>query len=454
MIKKPVRVTRLGRRGTFQFIALSIIFIAVFHAPTPSAFLGWWPDTLRPESLVILVAGAVLVARSGLPKVLESLFVAFAVTIVAVFISVFWSYFILSVPFDIRDFADVFILLVNFFTLLLAYKFAARFGNIYLKVLLILVVSSLIIQLGVTVAQMLGVEAVIKVSNLWWSKDYLGNNSLLMSRPPGTTANSIALGTIAGLMSVFMHGMGAGNTWRLRMIGAIGLITAIIIVVLTKSRTGLVTIVVANVIYLLLIMRAPGWQRKLTSGTFRIFVVGALFLIVGFVFTLTLPADSRANSILLDSAIRLQQRVDNSLTYGLQEQEGGIGRVNDAVLVLNQISESPLFGMGPEQSLGRSWFHSSYFTLLWRYGWVGTIAYLGLYFIAFLLMWQGYKKKSTLLLSATAFSVIFGVLLAGIAQYTFIGDRQVAFWIWLIVGTILGMTRHLRVKDAETGITL
>ncbi len=425
-------------RKVHLFIFVLVTFF-VFILPPLSAFIPSYPDILRPESIFLLVflVTRLICSRKLVKFSLEYFFLLAMFLMVT---SIAWAASGLGIHTIPQDFADIYSFFVYWAVFRYGYELARRYQDGFIHVVTVVFFIVIVMQFTLVLGQRMNISDIINISS-WWSHDYDASPWLRVTRPHGMSANAITLSILMALFFTYFFGQALSKSnFKIGIwISLTGLILCFFIIILTKSRTGFVLLVFIPLIFSVA-SRKTLYTVLGSSAKF----FGVLLIVAGLLFGITRLSGYQGKFVLVTATTELVSRIGNFIREGVNEKEGAVGRIKDAELAFSQLKESPLVGIGLAQSLGKAWFHSSYITLLRRYGIIGMVAYLAPYLFA-LLQFSRYVYGSGAinLLPLVGVCLVFSILIGGVTNYTFIGEWQINYFFWLMTGTVIAM-QHVR----------
>lgn len=422
----------------WYLIVFAFVTFAVFILPPPSVFISSLPDTLRPESVFLLVFLTLRIILSG-KLVKFSLECSFLMAICLMAGTIFWAVAGLGIHFMVQDFIDIYSFLIYWAVFRYGYELTVRYKYDFISTLTFILFLIVIVQFVFVLGQRMNIDAVMNISS-WWSHDYDAVPWLRRTRPNGMTSNAITLSILMVMYFLYFLGqtLSLSSSRPGILLSRVGLVLSALIIILTKSRTGFVLFLL---VLLLFALFAGSYLRRVIASLLK--GVCVMLVVVIVMFGIAKVAGYRGEFVLISAATELVGRLENSVRYGLREKEGAVGRLNDARTAFAQLRESPYVGIGPAHSLGKSWFHSSYITLLRRYGAVGLFVYLAPYLLVLLqsgryfVCWPGRSNILPLVLTCSGLCILVG----GITNYTFIGEWQINYIFWLLAGVVVATQR-------------
>ena len=437
-MQKNTPIISLDISGLSRKIPLVLfVFITffVFLFPPVSAFIPSYPDILRPESIFLLVFLITrLICSRKLVKFSLEFFFLTAICFMAV--SIAWAASGLGIHIIPQDFADIYSFFVYWAVFRYGYEQACRYQDSFIHVVTLVFFIVIVMQFAFVLGQRMNMSDIINISS-WWSHDYDASPWLRVTRPHGMTANAITLSILMALFFAYFLGQVFSqlNSKIDRWLSIAGLVLCFFIVILTKSRTGFVLLVFIPLIF----TTVSGKSLYVVFGTLVKFF-GVMIVVAGLILVITNSSGYQGKFVLVTATTELVGRIGNFIRKGVNEKEGAVGRIKDAELAFSQLTESPLVGIGPAQSLGKAWFHSSYVTLLRRYGIIGMVAYLAPYlFVLLQFSRYVYGLGAIGMLPQVALCLSFSILIGGVTNYTFIGEWQMNYFFWLIAGTVVAL---------------
>ena len=441
-MQKNTPILSLDISGISRKISLFIfafITFLVFIFPPVSAFVPSYPDILRPESIFLLVFLITrLICSRKLVKFSLEFFFLLAMFLMVT--SIAWAAAGLGIRIIPQDFADIYSFFVYWAVFRYGYELARRYQDGFIHVITIIVFIVIVMQFVIVLGQRMNISDIINISS-WWSHDYDASPWLRVTRPHGMTANAITLSILTAIFFAYFWGqvLSKSNSKIGKWLSPAGLVLCFFIVILTKSRTGFVLLVFIPLFFAVVFEKS--FYAVLTSS---VKFLGVMVVVAGLVLVITKSSGYQGKFVLVTAATELVGRIDNFIREGANEKEGSVGRIKDAEIALSQLRQSPYLGIGPAQSLGKAWFHSSYVTLLRRYGIIGMVAYLAPYIFALLQFGRYvYGSGAIGMLPQVGLCLSFVVLIGGVTNYTFIGEWQMNYFFWLIAGTVVAL-QHVR----------
>lgn len=423
----------------WYLIVFALVTFAVFILPPPSVFISSLPDTLRPESVFLLVFLTLRIILSG-KLVKFSLECSFLMAICLMTGTIFWAVAGLGIHFVVQDFVDIFSFFVYWAVFRYGYELTVRYKYDFISTLTFILFLIVVVQFAFVLGQRMNIDAVMNISS-WWSHDYDAVPWLRRTRPHGMTANAITLSILMAMYFLYFLGqtLSSSNSRSGILLSQVGLVLSAVIIILTKSRTGFVLFILISLLFALFTGR---YLRRIIVSLLRGICV--MLVVVVIIFGFAKGVGYQGEFVLVSAATELMDRMGNSIREGLREKEGAVGRLDDARKAFTQLSESPYVGIGPAHSLGsKSWFHSSYITLLRRYGAVGLFVYLAPYLLILLqsgryfVCCPGRSNILPLVLTCSGLCILVG----GITNYTFIGAWQINYIFWLLAGVVVATQR-------------
>ena len=353
--------------------------------------------------------------------------------------TIFWAVAGLGIHFMVQDFIDIYSFLIYWAVFRYGYELTVRYKYDFISTLTFILFLIVIVQFAFVLGQRMNIDAVMNISS-WWSHDYDAVPWLRRTRPHGMTANAITLSILMAMYFLYFLGqtLSSSNSRLGTLLSQVGLVLSVVIIILTKSRTGFVLFILISSLFVLF---AGRYLRRIIVSLLR--AVSVMLVVVIVMFGIAKGAGYKGEFVLVSAATELMDRMGNSIREGWREKEGAVGRLDDARRAFTQLGESPYVGIGPAHSLGKSWFHSSYITLLRRYGAVGLFVYLAPYLLILLQSGRyfaccpGHSNLLPLVLICLGLCILVG----GITNYTFIGEWQINFIFWLVGGIVIASKR-------------
>lgn len=421
-------------------VLFTIIFLLAYHFPRMSTIFPFWPDTFDLVSLaLVMIFPIVLIYVKPKPKFVVQILIMMALGVLSMVFSVLFASTVLGINFVPNDLADVYFSLFAMSVFIISYWLARRYKQDYLTAILVAAFLSAAIQFVVASGQRFGADYWL-FSPHWWRVGADQQTILMVIRPPGTTGSSNTLGVLMALLAVcFTMGLVTYKANKLRVISTLGILLSFSTILVTGSRQALLLMVLLQVLFLAII-----WVRARSKVELLKRVVFSILLTIPILWAFSQMPEVRAT---VDT---FTNRFDR-LVVNAQDDVGYTARLSDWEQAMRASNESPLLGFGPAHSLrGRvSYYHSSYMSVLYRYGIVGFLIYLLPYLVLLVITFPFAHRhddalNSNMMLLSAVFVVVLGVLIAGIVNHTFIGSRLILFLVWLLAGVALSQKTALQ----------
>lgn len=407
--------------------------VALPGIPLPGLFL------VRPEEILVLALLPALLRRPG--KRLTWVDLCFVLVGISAFISMAWGTLILGgllSPRDLMEFVKIIKAWVLFRLALRPWSDKELGGMA--KVFLVSVSASAFIGI-IEWHNWLGLTEVLQ------SIYATGTGNVGTWRIIGTVGNPNYYGLLMALglvVAVNMWNYNQRRAWRRLAVIATGLCGMALF--LTNSRSSILAAVLA--ISLSFLLHVPQLRNKATWRALKrvrwqvivitVLMVGAAvwtwsqYQVIG---TLTSPTEL---------ALYRQNPIRRAL-YRLSEVERGFDTRIELMWKLNLplIAESPVFGWGPGKAEHRTVTDNGYLLTLRRYGFIGLLCFLLLYWQASHVLYKALhinpRHSVRGRLAMTVLTIIVGYLGANLFVEVFY-HLQLMSWLWLLIGIAASST--------------
>jgi O-antigen ligase len=353
-----------GRDGAFSInrIILPLFFVAILF---PSIRIsGNIPDP-RPEFIVVAITILFLfiihlisektVCMRRLPT--DKWFILFGLSIV---VSMAYSNLFMNHPIIGRDLWELFKLILYYLIFSLVANLQINTEDMrryYLFIILIFLISAFFGFL-----QYINFASINQIMSPYYAPTQM-RGLLVHKRITGTTANPNEFGALMVLASsLALSGGLTIEGKRLRILCWLTLPVFWTALLLTLSRTSLVSGLISMIIILLLFIRVKKITLKVKFKRLLIFL---LLVCVAIIFALELMPE------------RSLWRFSQIFTF--EEASSWVARVENWETHFTFWKESPWFGWGPGKETMGTVVDNEWLLILRRYGLIGTIAFIGLF---------------------------------------------------------------------------
>lgn len=270
----------------------------------------------------------------------------------SMFLSAIYSQLILGIGFTINDSFE-FVKVIKYLVILLLLS-NLSYQETFIKQFIIIIILSITISAIIGILQYLNLFNINSQITPLYTISQLGN---IDNRIIGTTANPNDFGIflISGIILTQNQLIVNRNKTLLYFLAIIIMLFAVI---MTVSRTTLLTLVIAELIFLFLLIHRHNFPKKvLILFTMFFFVVG--------IFIIKYTSDYFITRI--SSGMNIGEDVSFLLRLISWEKN------------INIWLKSPIFGWGPAKSIQSTIVDNEYILILRRYGIVGILGYLTFY---------------------------------------------------------------------------
>lgn len=326
----------------------------------------------------------------------------------SMFLSTVYSQLILGIEFTINDSFE-FVKIIKYLIILLLFS-NFKYSEPFLKKFIIIIIFSITISAIIGISQYLNLFNINSHITPLYTISQLKN---IDNRIIGTTANPNDFGIflISGIILTQYQVM---LNKRKNFLYLLAIITMLFAVILTVSRTTIISFIITELIFLFLLFSKENFSKK-----------GLVFVIV-FSFIVAIIIIKYASD------------------YFINRMSSGININEDMSFLLRLISwkhninlwlKSPIFGWGPAKGIHISFVDNEYILILRRYGIVGILGYLAFYLTP---LYEMFKIKFNKLLDcekvliSTMKIMLIVFLLFNITIVTFKNIQLMDLWMIMI----------------------